>query len=69
MNITAIEPHQEVKCKICGEYGTLRKNIGDYCYECLRKYKVIYPEYIKPEQHYLFMKGTLEKEFDKVNNT
>jgi hypothetical protein len=69
MHITAIEPHEECMCKICSEGGTLIKNIGEYCYECLRKYKICFPEYIKTEQHYMFMKGTLEKEFDKVNNT
>ena len=46
MHVTAIEPHVEVMCKICFEYGTLKKNIGDYCYMCLRNYKIKYPEYI-----------------------
>ncbi len=69
MEITTIEPYVEINCKICGEFGTLKKNIGDYCYDCLRKYKIDYPEYIKFEQHYMYMKATLEKIFDKTNNT
>ena len=69
MDITAREPHVEVECKICGEFGTLEKNIGNYCYNCLRRYKFDYPEYITEEQYYMFMKATLEKEFDKIDNT
>lgn len=65
MKIVAIEPYIEIKCNICGESGTLEKNIGKYCYDCLRKYKINYPEYIKSEQYYMYMKGTLEKVFDK----
>jgi hypothetical protein len=62
MNILVIEPHIDCQCKICGKYG-LVKNIGEYCYECLRKYKIEYPEYIESEQHYMYMKQTLEKEY------
>jgi hypothetical protein len=69
MDIIAKEPHKDCECKICGEWGTLEKNIGEYCYQCLRKYKFEYPEYIDPEQYYLFMKQTLAKEFDKPEDS
>jgi hypothetical protein len=69
MDIKSIEPFVDCECKICGEHGVIKKNIGEYCYDCLRKYKFDYPEYIDPEQYYLFMKATLEKEFDKPTNT
>ena len=62
MNIVAIEPHKGCKCKICGEFGTLKKNIGEYCYECLRKYKIEYPEYIKSEQHYIVYESYIGKD-------
>jgi hypothetical protein len=64
MKIKAVEPYEEVECKICGEFGTLKKNIGNYCYDCLKRYKIEYPEYIDPEQYYMFMKIELEKTFD-----
>jgi hypothetical protein len=69
MKIEAICPHTHVDCKICKIGGTLKKNIGDYCYYCLRKYKIEYPEYISSDQHYMYLKATLEKRFDKINNT
>ena len=67
MDIIVIEPHTDCTCKICGEHGTLVKNIGEYCYDCLRKYKIEYPEYIKYEQYYMFMKQTLENKYDEKN--
>ena len=69
MDIKAIEPHVDCMCKVCGEYGTLEKNIGKYCYDCLRRYKIEYPEYIQSEQYYMYMKQTLENIFDKPKNT
>jgi hypothetical protein len=68
MDIVAVEPHADCKCKICGEFGTLKKNIGEYCYMCLREYKIWYPEYIKPEQHYMYMKLALEKRYGNEEN-
>ncbi len=65
MNIEFITPRKKCDCKICGHGGVFVKNIGEYCYVCLRKYKVDYPEYITSEQYYMFMKEVLKKEFDK----
>lgn len=69
MNILTTEPYKYCECKICGIYGTLEKNIGNYCYNCLKSYKIVYPEYIKLEQHYMYLKQTLENKFDNQNNT
>ncbi len=69
MKIKVIEPYVECRCKSCFNYGTLKKNIGEYCYGCLRKYVIEYPEYIPKEQHYMFLKAKLEKKFDKKDNT
>jgi hypothetical protein len=69
MKIETIHPRIIVVCKICKVDGTLKKNIGDYCFDCLRKYKIKYPEYINPIQQYMYMKAILEKRFDKINNT
>lgn len=66
MQIKVTEPKINCRCKICGEQGTLKKNIGEYCYNCLRKYNIKYPEYIPVEQYYIYLKATLEKVFDKM---
>ena len=68
MNITSIIPtksNETCMCKICGSYDIPKKNIGNYCYKCLRKYRFEYPEYLDPKQYCMYMKLKLEKEFDK----
>ena len=69
MQIKVTSEFATCRCKICFEYGTLKKNIGEYCWDCLRKHNIEYPEYIPEVQHYLYLKAKLEKTFDKKDNT